>query len=169
MKISNAELTPDGIKLTVPLEDARRFVYHFKAGEYEITKARKKRSLDANAYAWKLINDIALATRISPEEVYKISLEDVPTRRYELEVDPEDVDTVIADWQRGHIGRRAEVQLSYSEYVTVIFHSGSSDFDTRQMSILINNLIQDCKALGIETRDPNDIKSMLEAWNGKMG
>ena len=66
MKISNAELTPDGLKLTVPLGDARRFVYSFKPGEYEITKARKKRSLDANAYAWKLINDIALATRISP-------------------------------------------------------------------------------------------------------
>lgn len=167
MKISNAELTPDGIKLTVPLGDARRFVYHFKAGEYEITKARKKRSLDANAYAWKLINDIALAVRISPEEVYKISLEDVPTRRYELVVPNEDVDRVIADWQRGHIGRRAEVQLGYSEYATVIFHSGSSDFDTRQMSILIDNLLQDCKALGIETRDPNDIKSMLEAWNGR--
>ena len=38
MKISNAELTPDGLKLTVPLGDARRFVYSFKAGEYEITK-----------------------------------------------------------------------------------------------------------------------------------
>ena len=77
MKISNAELTPDGLKLTVPLGDARRFVYSFKAGEYEITKSRKKRSLDANAYAWKLINDIALATRISPEEVYLQSLRDV--------------------------------------------------------------------------------------------
>ena len=168
MKISNAELTPDGLKLTVPLGDARRFVYSFKPGEYEITKARKKRSLDANAYAWKLINDIALATRISPEEVYRQSLRDVPTLRYQLLIPNENVEAAIDDWQRGHIGRRAERETGgYTEFTAVIFHSGSSDFDTRQMSMLIDNLIQDCNALGIETRDPNDIKSMLEAWNGR--
>lgn len=73
MQISKAELTPDGIILTVSRDEARRFCYSFKPGEYDIKKTCKKRSLDANAYAWKLINDISLATRISPEEVYRQS------------------------------------------------------------------------------------------------
>nr|DAH72628.1 MAG TPA: hypothetical protein [Caudoviricetes sp.] len=51
MQISKAELTPDGISLTIPRDDARRFCYSFKPGEYDIKKTRKKRSLDANAYA----------------------------------------------------------------------------------------------------------------------
>ena len=76
MQISKAELTPVGISLTVSRDEARRFCYSFKPGEYDIKKTRKKRSLDANAYAWKLINDISLATRVSPEEVYRNALLD---------------------------------------------------------------------------------------------
>lgn len=82
MQISKADLTPDGIILTVSRDEARRFCYSFKPGEYDIKKTRKKRSLDANAYAWRLINDISLATRISPEEVYRNALQDIPTLYY---------------------------------------------------------------------------------------
>lgn len=98
MKISNAEITPDGISLAIPRDDARRFVYGFKPGEYEIKKTRKKRSLDANAYAWKLIDEISLATRISPKTVYRRALEDVPTIRYTLLVADEDVENAIDKW-----------------------------------------------------------------------
>ena len=41
---------------------------------------------------------------------------------------------------------------------------GSSDFDTRQMSMLIDHLVQDARVLGIETRPEEEIKSLLEAW-----
>ena len=34
-------------------------------GEYEIVKAKKKRSLDANAYAWVLIDKIAAVLRMT--------------------------------------------------------------------------------------------------------
>lgn len=167
MKISKAELTLDGISLEVPRGEAVRFVYRFKAGEYEIRKARKKRSLDANAYAWKLINEISLVTRVPPNDVYRKALEDVPTMRYRLLVPDEDVKAAIADWTRDHIGRRAERESAYTGFTNVVFHSGSSDFDTRQMSMLIDNLIQDCRALDIETRPQDEISAMLEAWDGR--
>lgn len=41
MQISKAELTPDGIILTVSRDEARRFCYSFKPGEYDIKKTRK--------------------------------------------------------------------------------------------------------------------------------
>lgn len=41
---------------------------------------------------------------------------------------------------------------------------GSSTYDTRQMAMLIENLVQDCQALGIETRPEEEIRSLLEAW-----
>lgn len=169
MKISNAEITPDGVSLAIPRDDARRFVYGFKPGEYEIKKTRKKRSLDANAYAWKLIDEISIATRISPKTVYRRALEDVPTIRYTLLVADEDVENAITDFVSGHIGRRCETGYAYTGYTNVTFHSGSSDFDTRQMSMLIDNLIQECRALDIEIRPADEINAMLEAWDGKMG
>lgn len=97
MQISKAELTPDGIILTVSRDEARRFCYSFKPGEYDIKKTRKKRSLDANAYAWRLINDISLATRISPEEVYRNALLDIPTLYYVALIPDEYIDAAMTD------------------------------------------------------------------------
>ena len=73
----------------------------------------------------------------------------------------------MTDWQRGHIGRKAEREPAYTGYSNVFFHMGSSDFDTRQMSMLIDNLIQDCRALDIETRPQDAIEALLEAWDGR--
>lgn len=167
MQISKAELTPDGLSLTMPRDEARRFVYGFKPGEYEMRKAKKKRSLDANAYAWKLINEISLVTRVSPDEVYRNALAEIPTLYYIALIPDEYLDAAVTDWQRGHIGRKAESEPAYTGYSNVFFHMGSSDFDTRQMSMLINGLIQDCVALDIETRPQDEINALLEAWDGR--
>lgn len=78
MKIESARIMGNDLILTASIPDARRFVYGFKPGEYEISPAKKKRSLNANAYAWKLINDIALAIRESPEDVYREALKNIP-------------------------------------------------------------------------------------------
>lgn len=44
---------------------------------------------------------------------------------------------------------------------------GSSTYDTRQMSQLIDSLVQDCKALDIETMAPDKLAAMMEAWNAE--
>ena len=49
---------------------------------------------------------------------------------------------------------------------TVLAYYGSSDFDTQEMSRLIDNCIQDCKAVGIEVLPPDKIQAMKEAWYG---
>lgn len=45
--------------------------------EWDIKKHRKKRSLDANGYYWKLVAEIAEATKVSKNEVHNVLL-----RRY---------------------------------------------------------------------------------------
>ena len=39
--------------------------------------------------------------------------------------------------------------------------------DSREMSILIDGLVGECKAQGIETRPDEEVKSMLREWNNK--
>jgi hypothetical protein len=46
----------------------------------------------------------------------------------------------------------------------VILYYGSSVYDTKQMSLLLENLIQDCKALGIQTETPEMIAKMKSLW-----
>lgn len=165
MKIERARIMGNDLILTASIPDARRFVYGFKPGEYEITPAKKKRSLNANAYAWKLINDIALAVRESPEDVYREALKNIPNICEVLCVQDKAVDSMERLWTRNHIGRRVEREESKIKGCTNLYiYYGSSDFDTRQMSMLIDNLVQDAQALGIETRPEEEIKSLLEAW-----
>ena len=165
MKIENARIMGNDLILTASIQDARRFVYGFKPGEYEISPAKKKRSLNANAYAWKLINDIALAVRESPEGVYREALKNIPNICEVLCVQDKAADSMVRLWTRDHIGRRVEREESKIKGCTNLYiYYGSSDFDTRQMSMLIDNLVQDAQTLGIETRPEEEIKSLLEAW-----
>ena len=41
---------------------------------------------------------------------------------------------------------------------------GSSRYNTRQMSRLIDSIVQDCKDLGIETLPPEKLAAMKEEW-----
>ena len=165
MRIDSAKMQGGELVLTASVPDARRFVYGFKPGEYDISPAKKKRSLNANAYAWRLINDIALAVRETPETVYSEALKNVPNICEVLCVQDKAVDSMERLWTRDHIGRRVEREQSRINGCTNLYiYYGSSDFDTRQMAMLIDSLIQDARALGIETRPEEEIRSLLEAW-----
>lgn len=108
MRIDSARMLDGELVLTASVPDARRFVYGFKPGEYDISPAKKKRSLNANAYAWRLINDIALAVRETPETVYREALKNVPNICEVVCIEDRAVDSMIRLWTRDHIGRRVE-------------------------------------------------------------
>ena len=46
---------------------------------------------------------------------------------------------------------------------------GSSDYDTAQMSRLIDLIVQDCKAQGIETLTPDKLDAMKVKWGEAYG
>lgn len=165
MKIDNARMQGNDLILTCSPQDARRFAYRFKPGEYEISPTKKKRSLDANAYAWALINSIADALRTAADEVYREALRNIPNALEIVCVQNKAVDSMARLWTSGHVGRRVETEPSKIKDCTNMYlYYGSSDFDTRQMSQLIDNLVQDAKALDIETRPAEEIQSLLEGW-----
>ena len=166
MRIDGVRMQGGELVLTASVPDARRFVYGFKPGEYDISPAKKKRSLNANAYAWRLINDIALAVRETPETVYREALKNVPNICEVVCIEDRAADSMIRLWTRDHIGRRVEREPSAKNAGCSILwlYYGSSDFDTRQMAMLIDGLIQDAQALGIETRPEEEIRSLLEEW-----
>lgn len=66
----------EGTTLILTTKDAARFMYHFHPGLFSIDKAKKKRSLDANAYLWVLVGKIAAAVGIPTDEVYRNAIRD---------------------------------------------------------------------------------------------
>ena len=76
MKVDSAVWEGGFLKLHTADVDARHFAYVFTPGEYEI-KPKNIRSLDANAYAWALIDKLAKATGVPASEVYRRAVRDV--------------------------------------------------------------------------------------------
>ena len=77
MKLESARYEGGELILSTTDPEARRVAYKFKAGEYELVRRKPRRSLDANAYAWELIDKIAAATNLSKVEVYREAIRDI--------------------------------------------------------------------------------------------
>lgn len=125
----------------------------------KIDKYREKRSLNANAYAWLLIGKIGNATRASKEEVYFKMLKDYGQS---------DLVSVLAHIPVEHYFKyyeeAGESTLNGKLFKHYRVYKGSSEFDTREMSIFIDGIVSEAKNLGIETMTPNEIAKMKDLW-----
>ena len=168
MKIESARYEGGELILKVPALDGRKFAYGFKPGEYEIKKARNKRSDDANAYAWVLLNRLAEATRIPADEIYRETIRKIGGVSDIVCVPDKAVKKLCESWGKGHIGWQTETDKSKIPGCTnVILYYGSSTYDTAQMSRLIDSIVEDCRALDVETRPEEEIQALLKQWECK--
>ena len=124
-----------------------------------ISECKEKRSLNANAYAWLLIGKIGNTTRASKEEVYLRMLKDYGQS---------DLVSVLAHIPVEHYFKyyeeAGESTLNGKLFKHYRVYKGSSEFDTREMSIFIDGIVSEAKNLGIETMTPNEIAKMKDLW-----
>ncbi len=126
---------------------------------------RERRSLDANAYCWVLLDKIAEKTGIPKEVIYKESIKNIGGNNEVVCVTNEAVNKVRYGWERNGIGWQTDTFPSKLDGCTnVILYYGSSVYDSAQMSRLLDNIIQDCKALNIPTETPERIAEMKSLW-----
>ena len=138
---------------------------HDSTVEVTVKKYRKGRSLDANAYAWVLIDKIARRLRLSKTEVYRNTIRTIGGVSETVCVVDKAVDRLCQVWSRNGLGWQTETFPSKIEGCTnVILYYGSSSYDTEQMSALIDYLVQECKALGIETMPPEELESLINNY-----
>lgn len=126
-----------------------------KDKKYEIKEYEKKRSLDQNAYAWKLITEIGNVLRKSKEEVYLQMLKDYGQSEIVSilsEVNPVGYFKYYEEIGTGFVNNK--------EFTHYKIFKGSSEFNTKEMSIFIDGIVQECRQLGIETLSPEEIASL---------
>lgn len=126
----------------------------------EVKPYREKRSLNANAYAWKLIGEIADAVRASKEEVYLIML-----KRY----GQSELISVLSNVPIGNYVKyyeeAGESKLNGKMFTHYRVYKGSSEFDKREMSIFIEGVCGEARHLGIQVETPNQLAEMKARWN----
>lgn len=133
----------------------------------EVKPYRARRSLDANAYFFVLADKVAEKLRTTKVDVYRNCIKEIGGVSETVCVKDEAVEKLCEAWGEKGIGWQTDTFPSKIKGCTnVILYYGSSTYDTAQMSRLIENIIQDCKDLGIETATPDEIAYMLSLWEG---
>lgn len=137
--------------------------------DMDVKEHRKKRSLDANAMLWSLINQMSVVLRIPPDEIYQGYIPDVGDNFTWHPERPETVKQFSDGWCRGHIGRMVDdvgpCRLpDLRGYRLLKCYYGSSEYDVPTFSRLLDLVIQDCKNIGIETISERERSLFLEEW-----
>lgn len=139
---------------------------HEKDCEITVKRYRNKRSLEANAYAWVLISKIAQAKHITKTEVYRNAIREIGGVSETISIKKSAMPRLVAEWSNRGIGWQVEdIGSKIPGWTNAILYFGSSSYDTSQMADLIDSLIQDAHALGIETKSEEEINSLLEEYS----
>jgi hypothetical protein len=97
----------------------------------EIKPFRQRRSLDANAYAWVLMDRLAEKLRESKVNIYREYIRNIGGNSEFVCVQNKAVERLREAWQRNGIGWQTETMPSKLEGCTnVILYYGSSTYDT---------------------------------------
>ena len=122
---------------------------------FDIQEHKQKRSRSQNSYCWELITQIGNAVNKSKEEVYLDMLKHYGQR--------EVVSMLSSINPNGYFKYYEEIGkgiVNNKEFTHYFIFKGSSEFNTKEMTIFIDGIIQECENLGISTLTPDEIARM---------
>lgn len=137
-------------------------------GDFELSigKVKRQRSNDANRYFWELVGKLSEKVNVPPEDIYRTYIKDVGGNYEVLPIRDDAVETWLKNWRNRGIGWQCEIigESKLRGYTNVICYYGSSTYNSKQFSRLIELCIADCKAQGIETMTPAELSAMMENY-----
>jgi hypothetical protein len=129
-------------------------------------KHRKKRSLNANGLLWQCLGKIAASINADKWDVYLMMLKRYGAFTYVC-VPPSAVDMLKRQWREcEEIG---EININGRQAVQMLCYYGSSTYDAKQFSVLLDGVIGEMKEMGIETPDEERVKEYLKQWEKQNG
>lgn len=149
-----------------PIQLASYIITLDKEKKYEIKPYVEKRSINANNYAWQLMEQIGHILHTSKDEMYELMLQQYGT----LLRDSNDDLIVIpiaselkstATLHLKFIGKK-EVNGNLLNMYAVI--KGSSQYDTKEMARFIDGVVYEAKEVGVNTMTPNEILNLKNQW-----
>lgn len=157
-KCDRIKVIAETVSFLDSLEDGKQYVLTVK-------EKKNRRSLNANAYAWTLLDKLAEKTNIAKTDLYRNYIKEIGGNSDIVCVMNEAVEDLCEGWQHNGLGWVTDTTASRIDGCTnVILYYGSSTYDKAQMNRLINLIIQDCKEFGIETLTPNELQMMCDKW-----
>ena len=138
-----------------------------KPCDIDISPQKKRRSLDANAYAWVLFGKIANVLNIPKEEVYRELVRDIGDNYTIVPVREDAIERWCELWSHNGVGWFCENigKCKRTEgYHNLMCYHGSSTYDSFQMGKLIDSAVELCHTYEIETMPPAELEALKERW-----
>lgn len=137
----------------------------------KIDKWRERRSSDANSYMWQLLEKIAVTlsrdkTVYTSVDMYRKAIREVGVWQ-DVKIENKAVSTLRYSWGLNGKGYLSEIMEKSQDYTTVRMYYGSSRYNTKQMSRLIDYVVADAESLGIETKTPNELAEIMSLWEAQ--
>ena len=111
---------------------------------------------------WVLLSKMADVLKTTKDDLYLIMLE-----RYgiftHIIVKASVVEKIKQEWRT--VRELGEVTVNGKTGIQLQCFFGSSAYDTKEMSVLIDGVVQECKELEIETMTPEELSILKSKWN----
>jgi len=126
---------------------------------FDIAIHRKNRSIKANAYAWALCTKIADKLNSSKDEIY-LKLLQRYGQSFEVNVSEDVPEEKIAETMKYYekIGQRNGSRI-YRVY------KGTSEYDSREMSVFIDGIISEAKEIGVPVLSEEEVENIKKEWD----
>lgn len=134
-------------------ETCIRWLHEQPPGTYEVKK--KRRTLVQNAYYWSLLSELAGVLRTSNEQLHFEMLKRYSTVTAWATLDTVDLSKVYSFRYNEEVNR-----VDHTVYYRI--YTPSEELDTKEFARLLDGLIDECKAAGIETATPEEVARMKE-------
>ena len=149
------------VKGNINIDDLKCVITRGKELTADIKQYRRKRSLDSNSYMWILLSKMADVLKTSKDELYLQMLAKYGVFSH-IVVKPDVVERVIQEWRTARI--LGEVIINGTKGVQIQCFFGSHTYDNKEMSVLVEGVVSECKELGIETITPRELEEMKQKW-----
>lgn len=142
-----------------------------KSKIWDLKEHKEKRSLNQNSYYWKLCEEVSKITRVHINVIHNQNLRDLGLLwRINGEVipvylpDTDEAEKEALNATTYHIKPTSQVKEGRDgkPWRCYVMLRGSSTFNTEEMGALLDLIIQEAKAQGIETMTPSEIAHMRE-------
>ena len=166
-------LTPDLVpEVTLTLADSRQVVAQ-RVAEWQgvltqgkrldvnITREKKRRSLDANAYLWVLLGKMAAVLQTDKDAVYIEMLSRYGVYTHVV-VKPQVAERVKQEWRT--VRELGEVTVNGKVGIQLQCYFGSSTYTSSEFSTLLDGVISEAKEIGIDVISESEKARLIEEW-----
>ena len=151
----------DTLKLQSKIYEIVEEIKQGKVFDCEIKEHKERRSLSANNYSWKLQDEISKKLGVGIDEVHnKMVLDYGVLETFSITKEAVASATRMFDYFKV----LGESEINGKTFVHIRAGIGTHLYNTKEMSVFINGVVQEAQQLGIETKTPNEIKEMLSLW-----